>query len=241
MRTNEPVSIACEKVVLCAGMWSRQIAALAGVSVPLQPVKHQYVITEKIAGAGAGMPTVRDPDRRTYFKEEVGGLVFGGYEPNPIAWLTGEAPDDFEFQPSRGRLGSFRAALEAALARIPALAETGIKQMINGPESFTPDGNFILGEAPELRDFFVGDRLQRVRHRVGGRRWLGARRVGDERRAAARPVVGRHPPLLRAPQRPRLDARTARSRPMASTTPSPFRSRNMRAAGRASSRRFISD
>ncbi|MBN9009966.1 MAG: FAD-binding oxidoreductase, partial [Rhizobiales bacterium] len=89
--------IACDKVVLSAGMWSRQIGALAGVSVPLQPVKHQYVVTERMAGLVPGLPTIRDPDRRTYFKEEVGGLVFGGYEPNPVAWLD-EVPRKFEFQ-----------------------------------------------------------------------------------------------------------------------------------------------
>jgi 4-methylaminobutanoate oxidase (formaldehyde-forming) len=149
-------TIACEKVVIAAGIWSRQIAALAGVSVPLQPVKHQYVITEKIEGITAGMATIRDPDRRTYFKEEVGGIVFGGYEPNPIAWTTGSVPDDFEFQLFADDWDHFGQHLEAGLARIPALETAGIKQMINGPESFTPDGNFILGEAPEVRNIFVG-------------------------------------------------------------------------------------
>jgi glycine cleavage system aminomethyltransferase T/glycine/D-amino acid oxidase-like deaminating enzyme len=148
-------TIRCEKVVLAAGMWSRQIGALAGVSVPLQAVKHQYVVTEEIDGVTAGMATIRDPDRRTYFKEEVGGLAFGGYEPDPIAW-TMEVPERFEFQLLDDDWDHFEQHLGAALARIPALAEVGIKQMINGPESFTPDGNFILGEAPEVRDFFVG-------------------------------------------------------------------------------------
>ncbi|MEX2319013.1 MAG: FAD-dependent oxidoreductase, partial [Bauldia sp.] len=148
--------IACEKVVLCAGLWSRQIGALAGVSVPLQAVKHQYVVTEPIAGIAAGMATIRDPDRRTYFKEEVGGLAFGGYEPNPIAWTTGDAPNDFEFQLFEDDWDHFEQHMEAALVRIPALESAGIKQMINGPESFTPDGNFILGEAPEVRNFYVG-------------------------------------------------------------------------------------
>ena len=148
--------IACDKVVLCAGLWSRQIGALAGVSVPLQPVKHQYVITEPIPGIAAGMATIRDPDRRTYFKEEVGGLAFGGYEPNPIPWITGDAPNNFEFQLFEDDWDHFEQHMEAALARIPALQTAGIKQMINGPESFTPDGNFILGEAPEVRNVFVG-------------------------------------------------------------------------------------
>ena len=148
-------TIACEKVVLSAGMWSRQIGAMAGVSVPLQAVRHQYVVTETIDGVAAGMATVRDPDRRTYFKEEVGGLAFGGYEPDPVAWVD-EVPERFEFQLLDDDWDHFEQHLSAALARIPALQHAGIKQMINGPESFTPDGNFILGEAPEVRNFFVG-------------------------------------------------------------------------------------
>jgi 4-methylaminobutanoate oxidase (formaldehyde-forming) len=147
--------IACHKVVLCAGMWSRQIGALAGVSVPLQAVKHQYVVTEAIDGVKPGMATIRDPDRRTYFKEEVGGLAFGGYEPDPIAWVE-TIPENFEFQLLDDNWDHFEQHLAAALARIPALGSVGIKQMIDGPESFTPDGNFILGEAPEVRNFFVG-------------------------------------------------------------------------------------
>ncbi len=78
--------IACEKVVNCAGQWARQVGAMAGINVPLQPVKHQYIITEQIDGLAPDAPTLRDPDRRTYFKEEVGGLVMGGYEPNPQPW-----------------------------------------------------------------------------------------------------------------------------------------------------------
>ncbi|TIT84041.1 MAG: FAD-binding oxidoreductase, partial [Mesorhizobium sp.] len=89
--------IACDKVVNCAGQWARQVGAMAGINVPLQPVKHQYIITEKIEGLATDAPTIRDPDRRTYFKEEVGGLVMGGYEPNPQAWTTGDVPNDWEF------------------------------------------------------------------------------------------------------------------------------------------------
>jgi 4-methylaminobutanoate oxidase (formaldehyde-forming) len=149
-------TIACERVVLCAGQWSRQIAAKAGVRVPLQPVKHQYAITEKIDGITPGLATVRDPDRLTYFKEEVGGLVFGGYEPNPIAWTMGEVPEDFEFQLFDDDWDHFEQHMNQALARVPVLERVGIKQMINGPESFTPDGNFILGAAPEVKNLFLG-------------------------------------------------------------------------------------
>ncbi|MFC5384750.1 FAD-dependent oxidoreductase [Aquamicrobium segne] len=152
--------IACETVVNCGGQWARQIGAMAGVSVPLQPVKHQYIVTEKIDGLSADTPTVRDPDRRIYFKEEVGGLVMGGYEPNPQSWATGlpggDVPDQWEFQLFDDDYDHFEQHMTQAVIRVPVLENTGVKQMINGPESFTPDGNFILGRAPECANMFVG-------------------------------------------------------------------------------------
>lgn len=148
--------IACEKVVNCAGQWARQVGAMAGINVPLQPVKHQYIITEKIDGLATDAPTIRDPDRRTYFKEEVGGLVMGGYEPNPQPWTTGDVPDEWAFRLFDDDFDHFEQHMVQAIERIPALEKAGVKQMINGPESFTPDGNFILGVAPECSNMFVG-------------------------------------------------------------------------------------
>jgi 4-methylaminobutanoate oxidase (formaldehyde-forming) len=148
--------IACDKVVNCGGMWARQLGAMAGVAVPLHPVKHQYIITEKIDGLSPDAPTLRDPDRRTYFKEEVGGLVMGGYEPNPQGWVTGDIPPNWEFRLFDDDFDHFGQHLEQAIARVPALEHTGVKQMINGAESFTPDGNFILGPAPECDNMYVG-------------------------------------------------------------------------------------
>ena len=148
--------IACEKVVNCAGQWARQIGVMAGINVPLQPVKHQYVITEKIDGLSSDAPTIRDPDRRTYFKEEVGGLCFGGYEPNPQGWTMEDVPNEWEFQLFDDDYDHFEQHMMQAMARVPALNNVGVKQMINGPESFTPDGNFILGPAPECVNMFVG-------------------------------------------------------------------------------------
>ncbi len=148
--------IACDTVVNCAGQWARQVGALAGINVPLQPVKHQYIITEKIDGLSPDAATIRDPDRRTYFKEEVGGLVMGGYEPNPQAWTTGDVPQDWQFRLFDDDYDHFEQHMEQALTRVPALADVGIKRMINGPESFTPDGNFILGAAPECTNMYVG-------------------------------------------------------------------------------------
>lgn len=148
--------IVCEKVINCAGQWARQVGDMAGINVPLQPVKHQYIITEKIEGLAADAPTLRDPDRRTYFKEEVGGLVMGGYEPNPQSWMTGDVPNDWQFRLFDDDFDHFEQHMLQAIERIPALETAGVKQMINGPESFTPDGNFILGVAPECSNMFVG-------------------------------------------------------------------------------------
>jgi 4-methylaminobutanoate oxidase (formaldehyde-forming) len=148
--------VACETVVNCAGMWAREVGALAGVVVPLQPVKHQYIVTEPVPGLSPDAPTIRDPDRRTYFKEEVGGLVMGGYEPDPQVWELGDIPRPWEFRLFDDDWEHFGQHLEQAVARVPALERVGVKQMINGAESFTPDGNFILGRGPGCSNMFVG-------------------------------------------------------------------------------------
>ncbi len=148
--------VACEKIVNCGGQWARQIGAMAGVNVPLQPIKHQYIITEKVDGLSPDAATIRDPDRRTYFKEEVGGIVMGGYEPNPQEWVRGDVPDDWQFRLFDDDWDHFEQHMTQAIARIPALENVGVKQMINGSESFTPDGNFILGPAHECANMYVG-------------------------------------------------------------------------------------
>ncbi|MCU1393766.1 MAG: FAD-dependent oxidoreductase [Ilumatobacteraceae bacterium] len=148
--------IECEAVVCCAGQWTRDVAATVGVNVPLVSVEHQYVITAQIDGVTRDLPTLRDPDRLTYYKEEVGGLVMGGYEPNPVPWAVGGIPKPFNFQLLEPDFDHFAPIMELAMGRVPALQTAGVNELINGPESFTPDGNFILGEAPELKNFFVG-------------------------------------------------------------------------------------
>jgi 4-methylaminobutanoate oxidase (formaldehyde-forming) len=148
--------VACGQVVLCAGQWSRNFAARFGVNVPLVSMEHQYMVTEAIDGMPKNLPTLRDPDRLTYYKEEVGGLVMGGYENNPIPWAINGVPKDFHYTLLDSNFDHFEPLMELALGRVPALEKAGIKTLTNGPESFTPDGNFIIGEAPELRNFFVG-------------------------------------------------------------------------------------
>lgn len=148
--------IACDTVINCGGQWAREIGLMAGVCVPVTAIQHQYMITEQIDGVSSDLPSLRDPDQRIYFKDETGGLVMGGYEPNPQPWMQDPIPSDFSFSlltPDWDHFGQFT---EPAVARVPALAETGIKDLIHGPEAFTPDGEFILGEAPTLAGFFVG-------------------------------------------------------------------------------------
>ena len=148
--------IACEVVVNCAGQWAREVGRMAGVNVPLVSVQHQYLITDAIPGITRDLPTLRDPDRLTYYKEDVGGLVMGGYEPNPIPWAVDGFPENFNFRLLQPDWEHFQPTMELAMSRVPALAEAGIKELVNGPESFTPDGNFILGPAPGVRGFYVG-------------------------------------------------------------------------------------
>jgi len=124
--------------------------------VPLVSVQHQYLITDVIPGITKDLPTLRDPDRLTYYKEDVGGLVMGGYEPNPIPWAMNGFPAGFNFQLLQPDWEHFQPTMELAMARVPALETAGVRELLNGPESFTPDGNFILGAAPEVAGFYVG-------------------------------------------------------------------------------------
>jgi 4-methylaminobutanoate oxidase (formaldehyde-forming) len=149
--------IEAETVVNCAGQWAKAVGRLAGVNVPLHSAEHFYCVTEQIDGVYPSLPILRDPDGYTYFKEEVGGLVVGGFEPNAKPWVAPDRlPYPFEFQLLEEDWEHFSVLMESALVRIPALHHTGIKKLYNGPESFTPDNQFILGEAPELQNFFVG-------------------------------------------------------------------------------------
>ena len=148
--------IEAEVVVNCAGQWAKAVGSLCGVTVPLHSAEHFYVVTGQISGVHRMLPILRDPDGYTYFKEEVGGLVVGGFEPQAKPWVApDELPYPFEFQLLPEDWDHFSVLMDSALHRIPVLHDTGIKKFYNGPESFTPDNQFILGEAPELRNFFV--------------------------------------------------------------------------------------
>ncbi|MDI3309216.1 MAG: FAD-dependent oxidoreductase [Acetobacteraceae bacterium] len=149
-------AIACEAAAICAGQWSRELGRRAGVTIPLHSAEHMYIVTGPVPGVHPDLPVLRDPDGFVYFKEEVGGLVMGGFEPDAKPWGMTGIPDNFEFQLLPDDWDQFEPLMRGALERVPALERAEIKRFINGPESFTPDGNFILGPAPGLRGLFVG-------------------------------------------------------------------------------------
>src|SRR5688572_32334733 len=148
--------IGCEVFVNCTGQWARTLGALSGVSIPLHSAEHFYIVTEPVAGVHPMLPVMRDPDGYIYFKEEVGGLLMGGFEPEAKPWNKDIIPDDFEFGMLPDDWDQFQILMDNALIRVPALEKAGIKTFMNGPESFTPDLNYILGEAPQVKGFFVG-------------------------------------------------------------------------------------
>jgi sarcosine dehydrogenase len=148
--------IDCEVVVNCAGLWARELGRLAGVTVPLHPVEHMYIVTGPMDGVTRDLPVMRDHDGHVYFKEEVGGLLMGGFEPVAKPWLTRDIPEDFVFTLLKEDWDQFEVLMTNAVIRVPALETAEMRRLINGPESFTPDNYFILGEAPEVRRFFVG-------------------------------------------------------------------------------------
>jgi len=147
--------VACEVVVNCAGMWARDLGRLAGVTVPLHASEHFYMVTEPLPGVTPDLPVLRDTDGYIYVREEVGGLLMGGFEPVAKPWGMAGIPDDFCFSLLPEDWEHFEVLLREAVVRIPALASAPVRQHVNGPESFTPDGRFLLGEAPGCRNFYV--------------------------------------------------------------------------------------
>ena len=154
--------IRAEFVVNAAGIWGREVGAMAGVSVPLQATEHYYMITDTVPWAHPDLPVVEDPDLYGYYREEGGGILVGLFEPKAAPWSLDRVPKDVAFaslEPDWDRIAPF---LDGALSRFPSLREAGIRTMFCGPESFTTDNSMHLGEAPELRNFFVAAGLNSV-------------------------------------------------------------------------------
>jgi 4-methylaminobutanoate oxidase (formaldehyde-forming) len=160
--------IEAEYVVNCAGMWARQLGELAGVSIPLQAAEHYYLLTQPIEGVDGGWPVLEDPANYGYYREEGGGLMLGLFEPVCAPWNVGGIPGGFSFgelSPDWDRMAPY---LERTMSRVPVAEQAGIKKFFCGPESFTPDLLPIVGEAPELKNYFVAAGLNSIGILTGG-------------------------------------------------------------------------
>ncbi|MFT5219264.1 MAG: glycine cleavage system aminomethyltransferase T/glycine [Gammaproteobacteria bacterium] len=150
-------------VVNCGGLWGRDIGKMAGVSIPLHAAEHYYAVTEKIDDLPNNLPVMRDHDRCAYYREDAGSLLVGAFEPNAIPWGQNGVPADFAFEELEGHMDEqFMPVLEHAMERVPMLRDVGWRKFFCGPESFTPDDQFHMGEAPELKNFYVGCGLNSI-------------------------------------------------------------------------------
>lgn len=182
---TEQGPVEAETVVLAAGMWTRQLADRVGVAVPVQACEHFYVVTEPLDGVDADTPVLRDPGNHTYFKEETGKLMAGFFEPRGKVWNLQGVPRDFSFGTLPEDWDHIGPIFERAAHRVPALADCGIQLFFNGPESFTPDGTFYLGESPEIDGCFV----------AAGFNSVGIQTAGGVGWALAEQIADRHPPM----------------------------------------------
>lgn len=177
--------ITCDVVVNAGGMYAHEIGRMAGVNVPIVPMAHQYAITRPKVTIPSDLPTMRDPDRLVYFREEVGGMIMGGYERNPDPWcLDGNIPPTFNNTLLAPDWDRFLPLTEAAQTLVPCMEDADVHQLINGPEAFTPDGEFILGES-EVGGFFVAAGF--CAHGIAG--------AGGNGKVMAEWIVGGEPPM----------------------------------------------
>tara|TARA_R110002020_G_scaffold19062_4_gene66291 strand:+ start:4856 stop:7309 length:2454 start_codon:yes stop_codon:yes gene_type:complete len=153
-RNGESGSIAADIVINCGGMWGRDLAASSGVTLPLHACEHFYIVTEAIEGLPR-LPVLRVPDECAYYKEDAGKMLLGAFEPVAKPWGMGGIPEDFCFDQLPEDFDHFEPILEKAVNRLPLLATAGIHTFFNGPESFTPDDRYYLGEAPEIKGYWV--------------------------------------------------------------------------------------
>jgi 4-methylaminobutanoate oxidase (formaldehyde-forming) len=177
--------MSADTVVLCAGMWSHRLAADCGVAVPLHAAEHFYIVTEPIPGLPGNLPVLRVQDECAYYKEDAGKLLMGCFEPVAKPWGMQGIPADFCFDTLPEDYDHFEPILSAAVRRVPVLSNTGIQLFFNGPESFTPDDRYYIGEVPEVRDLFVATGFNSV----------GIAASGGAGKVVAQWIVDRRPPL----------------------------------------------
>ena len=209
---------------------------MAGVTVPIIPMAHEYLFTEPIEGVHAGLPQLRDPDNLVYFREEVGGLCMGGYERHPAPWSLDGVPADFNGKLLAPDWPRFDEIMDGAVRRVPAIADAGVNRMINGPEAFTPDNEFILGES-DVRGFFVAAGF--CAHGIAGAGGIGRQMAswivdGEPELDLWKMDIRRFGPAYRSQA---LHPRADRPRSTRPTTTSTTRTRSARPAVRCGPRR----
>ena len=177
--------IRADMVVNCAGMWAHTLGAKAGTTVPLHAAEHFYIVTEPMEGLHSNMPVLRDPDGCAYFKEDAGKLLVGWFEPVAKPWGMKGIPETFSFDSLPDDLEHIEPLLTAAMHRTPALEKTGINLFFNGPESFTPDDRYLLGETPEVRNLFV----------AAGFNSIGIQSAGGAGKVLSDWMLDGHPPM----------------------------------------------
>lgn len=161
-------TVSCDSIALCAGLWSREVAEMAGAEVPLQACEHFYLLTKPIDGITGNMPTLSDHDSHLYIRDDSGGLLVGCFEPMGKAIEPGILDENFEFGLLAEDWDHFEPMMMNAMHRLPALETAEVKMLLNGPESFTPDGTFMLGEAAETKGLFYGCGMNSVGIASGG-------------------------------------------------------------------------
>ena len=183
--TTSAGEVRAEVVINCAGMWAHQVGGWADVAVPLHAAEHFYIVTEPMAGLTPDLPILRDADACSYFKEDAGKLLVGWFEPQAKPWGAAGIPENFAFEQLPPDLAHIEPLFAAAMRRVPTLAEAGVQVFFNGPESFTPDDRYILGEAPQLRGLFV----------AAGFNSIGIQSAGGAGKVLADWVLDGHPPF----------------------------------------------
>ena len=177
--------VSADAVVNCAGMWAREVGGWAEVAVPLHAAEHFYIVTQPIAGLSSGLPVLRDADACSYFKEDTGKLLVGWFEPRAKPWGERGIPEGFAFEQLPADLAHIEPQFAAAMHRVPALESSGVQVFFNGPESFTPDDRYLLGETPELRGLYV----------AAGFNSIGIQSAGGAGRVLADWIIDGHPPF----------------------------------------------